>query len=177
MLKLLEEVHFPGVKIFIQCHEDYYGETDDSKKPNYTEVSYNGNKICIPRCIKDDVIDNIDKSFDASWFTSSNGHDLFSYGASASIKQDTAFAEYRHSKTSNAFSFMKKCGKEMAERYLNEKNQEKFVDFLKTGAVERKYLPDLLKQANQKEKTAAAAYIMQSLGQVPDDEEDDTFNL
>lgn len=72
---------------------------------------------------------------------------------------------------------MKKCGKEMAERYLNEKNQEKFVDFLKTGAVERKYLPDLLKQANQKEKTAAAAYIMQSLGQVPDDEEDDTFNL
>ena len=36
---------------------------------------------------------------------------------------------------------------------------------------------DLLKQANQKEKTAAAAYIMQSLGQVPDDEEDDTFNL
>ena len=157
--------------------EDYYGETDDSKKPNYTEVSYNGNKIFIPRCIKDDVINNIDKSFDASWFTSSNGHDLFSYGASASIKQDTAFAEYRHSKTSNAFSFMKKCGKEMAERYLNEKNQEKFVDFLKTGAVERKYLPDLLKQANQKEKTAAAAYIMQSLGQVPDDEEDDTFNL
>ena len=157
--------------------EDYYGETDDSKKPNYTEVSYNGNKIFIPRCIKDDVIDNVDKSFDASWFTSSNGHDLFSYGASASIKQDTAFAEYRHSKTSNAFSFMKKCGKEMAERYLDEKNQEKFVDFLKTGAVERKYLPDLLKQANQKEKTAAAAYIMQSLGQIPDDEEDGTFNL
>ena len=32
--------------------EDYYGETDDSKKPNYTEVSYNGNKIFIPRSLK-----------------------------------------------------------------------------------------------------------------------------
>lgn len=179
---VLEKVHNGLIKAVSEAsYENDYGryeEPDALQTPNYVEISYKGHKIFIPHRIRGKELDVLDKKFNESWFTSQDGHRLFTYGATPVIKQDTAYAEYRCNKSSDAFSFMKKCGKEMAERYLSEKNQEKFVEFLKTGAVERKYLPDLLKQANQQEKAAAAAYIMHALGQTCcNDDEDPRFNL
>jgi hypothetical protein len=72
---------------------------------------------------------------------------------------------------------MNKNGKAMAERYLLKKRQDEFVDLLKTGAIDRKLLPELLDIANKNEKTIAAAYIMQCMGNAPDDVYDDTYDL
>lgn len=155
----------------------YYREAGYDNNSNYIEVSYNGNKLFIPRIISGLDVDDINNNFNHSWFTSKDGYTLFLHGVSGCFQQDTAFAEYQYRKTPEALNLMKQNCKEMADRYLAEKNQERFVKFLETGAVDRKLLPDLLREANLQEKTAAAAYIMQCLGYAPDNSEDDTFDI
>lgn len=144
---------------------------------NYTKVTYNNIALFIPKFIKSKFFKELVDDFDKTWFSSPKGHTLFLEGSSLNIQTDTAFAEYQSRQTPEAFSFMNKNGKAMAERYLLKKRQDEFVDLLKTGAIDRKLLPELLDIANKNEKTIATAYIMQCMGNAPDDVYDDTYDL
>lgn len=183
---ILEDIPKNFIKSVVEasdCDEDDEDDDYDYRKDgydkisNYIEVSYNGNKLFIPRIISGFDVDDINNNFNHSWFSSKEGYTLFLHGIPGCFQQDTAFAEYQYRKTPEAFDLMKHECKEIAYRYLAEKNQERFVKFLETGAVDRKLLPDLLKEANLQEKTAAAAYIMQCLGCAPDNSDDDTFDI
>lgn len=146
--------------------EEYIDSYDDDIREhikNYVEATYNGTKLFIPRLIHSDRINRLNMEFDKRWFASKSGRCLFAYGATSEVKEDTAFVEYQYRKTSEAFSYMRKRGKKMAERYLLEKSEEEFVKLLKTGAIHRNALPELLSVANKEEKTIAAAYLMHSI--------------
>ena len=84
---------------------------------------------------------------------------LFLKAAHACEKQAAALAEYRLSRNPDAFSYMKKKCRDMAIRYIEEKTQEEFVEFLKLGTVSNKIIPELLSIASKKEKTIVVAYI------------------
>lgn len=163
--------------------DSYIVYDDDVRQyiKNYVEVSYNGTKMFIPRLIHSDKIQRLNNEFDEKWFTSKSGRCLFTYGATSAIKQDTAFAEYQYHKTSDAFSYIRKTGKKMAKRYLLEKSEEEFVELLRTGAIHRNALPELLSIANKEEKTIAAAYLMHSMEEQDSiasaNLADDTFSL
>lgn len=143
---------------------------------NYTKITYNNTTLFVPKIVKEESFDKLVDNFNKTWFNSPKGCTLFLEGSSLDIQTDTAFAEYQSRQTPEAFSFMKQNGKAMAERYILKKRQDEFVDLLKTGAIDRAFLPELLDIANRNEKTIAAAYIMQCFGGVPEDEED-AFSL
>ena len=162
--------------IVASVDDDDYDDVD-SYRYNYVKITYNGNTVFIPRLITESKFNDLVKSFDETWFSSENGYCLFSYGATSEIKGDTAFVEFQQRKTKAAFDYLHKCGEEMSKRYLLKKRQDEFVDLLSTNAIDRKLLPELLDIANKNEKTVAAAYIMQCMGNAPDDVYDDTYDL
>ena len=150
----------------------YWAGSASEGEKNYTKITYNNTTLFVPKIVKEESFDKLVDNFDKNWFSSSKGYTLFLEGASLDIQTDTAFAEYQSRQTPEAFSFMKQNGKAMAERYILKKRQDEFVDLLKTGAIDRAFLPELLDIANRNEKTIAAAYIIQCFGSVPEDEED-----
>lgn len=174
---IFEDIPKNLVGAVVASEESYYCDDSVSEgEKNYTKITYNNTTLFIPKIIKKDSFSKLVDNFNKTWFSSPKGYTLFLEGASLDIQTDTAFAEYQSRQTPEAFSFMKQNGKAMAERYILKKRQDEFVDLLKTGAIDRAFLPELLDIANRNEKTIAAAYIMQCFGSVPEDEED-AFSL
>ena len=174
---IFEDIPKNLVGAVVASEESYYCDDSVSEgEKNYTKITYNNTTLFIPKIIKKDSFSKLVGNFNKTWFSSPKGYTLFLEGASLDIQTDTAFAEYQSRQTPEAFSFMKQNGKAMAERYILKKRQDEFVDLLKTGAIDRAFLPELLDIANRNEKTIAAAYIMQCFGSVPEDEED-AFSL
>lgn len=170
---IFEDIPKNLVGAVVASEESYYCDDSVSEgEKNYTKITYNNTTLFIPKIIKKDSFSKLVDNFNKTWFSSSKGYTLFLEGSSLDIQTDTAFAEYQSRQTPEAFSFMKQNGKAMAERYILKKRQDEFVDLLKTGAIDRAFLPALLDIANRNEKTIAAAYIMQCFGSVPEDEED-----
>lgn len=170
---IFEDIPKNLVGAVVASEESYYCDDSVSEgEKNYTKITYNNTTLFIPKIIKKDSFSKLVDNFNKTWFSSSKGYTLFLEGSSLDIQTDTAFAEYQSRQTPEAFSFMKQNGKAMAERYILKKRQDEFVDLLKTGAIDRTFLPALLDIANRNEKTIAAAYIMQCFGSVPEDEED-----
>lgn len=170
---IFEDIPKNLVGAVVASEESYYCDDSVSEgEKNYTKITYNNTTLFIPKIIKKDSFGKLVDNFNKTWFGSSKGYTLFLEGSSLDIQTDTAFAEYQSRQTPEAFSFMKQNGKAMAERYILKKRQDEFVDLLKTGAIDRAFLPALLDIANRNEKTIAAAYIIQCFGSVPEDEED-----
>lgn len=169
---IFEDIPKNLVGAVVASEESYYCDDSVSEgEKNYTKITYNNTTLFIPKIIKKDSFSKLVDNFNKTWFSSSKGYTLFLEGSSLDIQTDTAFAEYQSRQTPEAFSFMKQNGKAMAERYILKKRQDEFVDLLKTGAIDRAFLPALLDIANRNEKTIAAAYIMQCFRSVPEDED------
>lgn len=172
---IFEKIPKNIISSIVASTDDY--DNVDSYRCNYVKITCNGNTVFIPRLIAEGKFNDLVKGFDETWFNSEKGYCLFNYGATSEIKGDTAFAEFQQRKTRAAFDYLHKCGDEMSKRYLLKKRQDEFVDLLATDAIDKKLLPELLDIANKNEKTIAAAYIMQCMGNVPDDVYDDTYDL
>ena len=143
---------------------DGYYDAEMVFPDNYVKVTYKGKTSVIPRVIKQGELKKLNHNFESILASPNRRRLLFLKAAHASEKQAAALAEYRISKSPDAFSYMKKKGKDMAIRYIKEKTQEEFVEFLKLGTVPNKILPELLSIANKEEKSVVAAYLMERLG-------------
>lgn len=161
--------------------DGYYNE-ERVLSDDYVKVTYKGNTAVLPRVIKRGELKKLNRDFE-SIIMGPNRKRLFSKAAHACEKQAAALAEYRLSRNPDAFSYMKKKCRDMAIRYIEEKTQEEFVEFLKLGTVSNKIIPELLSIASKKEKTIVVAYLMERLGKSNNTQEvfdkaiDDTFDL
>lgn len=142
--------------------DGYYNE-ERVLSDDYVKVTYKGNTAVLPRVIKRGELKKLNRDFE-SIIMGPNRKRLFSKAAHACEKQAAALAEYRLSRNPDAFSYMKKKCRDMAIRYIEEKTQEEFVEFLKLGTVSNKIIPELLSIASKKEKTIVVAYLMERLG-------------
>lgn len=161
--------------------DGYYNE-ERVLSDDYVKVTYKGNTAVLPRVIKRGELKKLNRDFE-SIIMGPNRKRLFLKAAHACEKQAAALAEYRLSRNPDAFSYMKKKCRDMAIRYIEEKTQEEFVEFLKLGTVSNKIIPELLSIASKKEKTIVVAYLMERLGKSNNTQEvfdkaiDDTFDL
>ena len=162
-------------------NDGYYNE-ERVLSDDYVKVTYKGNTAVLPRVIKRGELKKLNRDFE-SIIMGPNRKRLFLKAAHACEKQAAALAEYRLSRNPDAFSYMKKKCRDMAIRYIEEKTQEEFVEFLKLGTVSNKIIPELLSIASKKEKTIVVAYLMERLGKSNNTQEvfdkaiDDTFDL
>lgn len=166
----------------IITEDDEYYDEETNFSDAYVKVTYKGDTAVLPRVIKHGELEELNRDFE-SIFMSPNRKSLFLKAARSNERQDAALAEYRLSRSPDAFSYMKKNGKNMAIRYIKKKTQEEFVEFLKLGTVPNKIIPELLSIANKEEKTIVAAYLMDSLGKSNNTQKafdkaiDDAFDL
>ena len=166
----------------IVLEDDGYYNEERVLSDDYVKVTYKGNTAVLPRVIKRGELKKLNRDFE-SIIMSPNRKRLFLKAAHACEKQAAALAEYRLSRNPDAFSYMKKKCRDMAIRYIEEKTQEEFVEFLKLGTVSNKIIPELLSIASKKEKTIVVAYLMERLGKSNNTQEvfdkaiDDTFDL
>ena len=166
----------------IVLEDDGYYNEERVLSDDYVKVTYKGNTAVLPRVIKRGELKKLNRDFE-SIIMGPNRKRLFLKAAHACEKQAAALAEYRLSRNPDAFSYMKKKCRDMAIRYIEEKAQEEFVEFLKLGTVSNKIIPELLSIASKKEKTIVVAYLMERLGKSNNTQEvfdkaiDDTFDL
>lgn len=166
----------------IVLEDDGYYNEERVLSDDYVKVTYKGNTAVLPRVIKRGELKKLNRDFE-SIIMGPNRKRLFLKAAHACEKQAAALAEYRLSRSPDAFSYMKKNCRDMAIRYIEEKTQEEFVEFLKLGTVSNKIIPELLSIASKKEKTIVVAYLMERLGKSNNTQEvfdkaiDDTFDL
>lgn len=166
----------------IVLEDDGYYNEERVLSDDYVKVTYKGNTAVLPRVIKRGELKKLNRDFE-SIIMGPNRKRLFLKAAHTCEKQAAALAEYRLSKSPDAFSYMKKNCRDMAIRYIEEKTQEEFVEFLKLGTVSNKVIPELLSIASKKEKTIVVAYLMERLGKSNNTQEvfdkaiDDTFDL
>lgn len=166
----------------IVLEDDGYYNEERVLSDDYVKVTYKGNTAVLPRVIKRGELKKLNRDFE-SIIMGPNRKRLFLKAAHACEKQAAALAEYRLSRNPDAFSYMKKKCRDMAIRYIEEKTQEEFVEFLKLGTVSNKIIPELLSIASKKEKTIVVAYLMERLGKSNNTQEvfdkaiDDTFDL
>lgn len=166
----------------IVLEDDGYYNEERVLSDDYVKVTYKGNTAVLPRVIKRGELKKLNRDFE-SIIMGPNRERLFLKAAHACGKQAAALAEYRLSRNPDAFSYMKKKCRDMAIRYIEEKTQEEFVEFLKLGTVSNKIIPELLSIASKKEKTIVVAYLMERLGKSNNTQEvfdkaiDDTFDL
>lgn len=166
----------------IVLEDDGHYNEEQVLSDDYVKVTYKGNTAVLPRVIKQGELKKLNRDFE-SIIMGPNRKRLFLKAAHACEKQAAALAEYRLSRSPDAFSYMKKKCRDMAIRYIEEKTQEEFVEFLKLGTVPNKIIPELLSIANKEEKTIVVAYLMERLGKSNNTQEvfdkaiDDTFDL
>lgn len=82
---------------------------------------------------------------------------------SAREKENLAFLEYKEFNDEYAKAYIKKNSKRFIKRLLDEGDEERAVDFLKTGFVSKITLKTLLPIAKEKEQTAVQSYILEQM--------------
>lgn len=82
---------------------------------------------------------------------------------SAREKENLAFLEYKEFNDEYAKAYIKKNSKRFIKRLLDEGDEERAVDFLKTGFVPKITLKTLLPIAKEKEQTAVQSYILEQM--------------
>lgn len=82
---------------------------------------------------------------------------------SAREKENLAFLEYKEFNDEYAKAYIKKNSKRFIKRLLDEGDEERAVDFLKTGFVSKVTLKTLLPIAKEKEQTTVQSYILEQM--------------
>ena len=63
--------------------------------------------------------------------------DSYEYGASAIVKQETAFREYDIHRTPKSKAYVSRNGKKLAERMVKQKDQESLIKLIRFGILSR----------------------------------------
>lgn len=79
------------------------------------------------------------------------------------IKQETALLLYDRTHDPDIEKYIRRTSLNIAKRYINNKHEQKLVDFLKRGTLKTASLNSLLQTARTHRLTSIEAYILQAL--------------
>lgn len=138
----------------------YYSKVVDS----YVKLEISGKYAYLPKCIKPGMYREMQSRVEA-FFTdpTTESCTFWDCAYSAGGKENLAFWEYKEFNDEYAKAYIKKNSKRFIKRLLDEGDEEKAVDFLKTGFVSKITLKTLLPIAKEKEQTAVQSYILEQM--------------
>lgn len=138
----------------------YYSKVVDS----YVKLEISGKYAYLPKCIKPGMYREMQARVEA-FFTDPTTESCTFWDCAYSVggKENLAFREYKEFNDEYAKAYIKKNSKRFIKRLLDEGDEEKAVDFLKTGFVSKITLKTLLPIAKEKEQTAVQSYILEQM--------------
>ena len=138
----------------------YYSKVTDS----YVKLEISGKYAYLPKCIKPGMYREMQSRVEA-FFTdpTTESCTFWDCAYSAKGKENLAFWEYKEFNDEYAKAYIKKNSKRFIKRLLDEGDEERAVDFLKTGFVSKITLKTLLPIAKEKEQTTVQSYILEQM--------------
>lgn len=138
----------------------YYSKVTDS----YVKLEISGKYAYLPKCIKPGMYREMQSRVKA-FFTdpTTESCTFWDCAYSAKGKENLAFWEYKEFNDAYAKAYIKKNSKRFIKRLLDEGDEERAVDFLKTGFVSKITLKTLLPIAKEKEQTTVQSYILEQM--------------
>lgn len=138
----------------------YYSKVVDA----YVKLEISGKYAYLPKCIKPGMYREMQSRVEA-FFTDPTTESCTFWDCAYSTKgkENLAFWEYKEFNDEYAKAYIKKNSKRFIKRLLDEGDEEKAVDFLKTGFVSKITLKTLLPIATEKEQTTVQSYILEQM--------------
>lgn len=144
----------------ISAVRGYYSKVVDA----YVKLEISGKYAYLPKCIKPGMYREMQSRVE-TFFTDPTTESCTFWDCAYSTKgkENLAFWEYKEFNDEYAKTYIKKNSKRFIKRLLDEGDEEKAVDFLKTGFVSKITLKTLLPIAKEKEQTAVQSYILEQM--------------
>lgn len=144
----------------ISAVRGYYSKVVDA----YVKLEISGKYAYLPKCIKPGMYREMQSRVEA-FFTDPTTESCTFWDCAYSTKgkENLAFWEYKEFNDEYAKAYIKKNSKRFIKRLLDEGDEERAVDFLKTGFVSKVTLKTLLPIAKEKEQTTVQSYILEQM--------------
>lgn len=119
--------------------------------------------VYLPKYTSSDKITYTNDFFNSNWYDKEFSESVYEQAYSSRSKQILAIHIYKHTKSSDVEVYLRRAGKTIAKRMIDEGNESGAVEFLQFGLMTTAALKTILKTAEAKGAASVSSYILMQL--------------
>lgn len=119
--------------------------------------------VYLPKYTSSDKITYTNDFFNSNWYDKEFSESVYEQAYSSRSKQILAIHIYKHTKSSDVEAYLRRVGKTIAKRMIDEGNESGAVEFLQFGLMTTAALKTILKTAEAKGAASVSSYILMQL--------------
>lgn len=141
------------------CQEDAM-----NKESLIVDVNIEGKgHVYLPKYTSSDKITYTNDFFNSNWYDKEFSESVYEQAYSSRSKQILAIHIYKQTKSSDVEAYLRRAGKTIAKRMIDEGNESGAVEFLQFGLMTTAALKTILKTAEAKGAASVSSYILMQL--------------
>lgn len=133
----------------------------------------NYGEVYVPKVMSLDNIDFLNSQFNLRALDKEFTNSLYEYASNVHVKQDTAIYVYDITKDENIGKYLRRAGKSIAKRLINENKPDVLIKLVDSGLITSKSMKSIL-DILPEEMSIVRAYILQQLNE---DDSESSFRL
>lgn len=119
--------------------------------------------VYLPKYTSSDKITYTNDFFNSNWYDKEFSESVYEQAYSSRSKQILAIHIYKQTKSSDVETYLRRAGKTIAKRMIDEGNESGAVEFLQFGLMTTAALKTILKIAEAKGAASVSSYILMQL--------------
>ena len=119
--------------------------------------------VYLPKYTSSDKITYTNDFFNSNWYDKEFSESVYEQAYSSRSKQILAIHIYKQTKSSDVEAYLRRAGKTIAKRMIDEGNDSGAVEFLQFGLMTTAALKTILKIAEAKGAASVSSYILMQL--------------
>lgn len=119
--------------------------------------------VYLPKYTSSDKITYTNDFFNSNWYDKEFSESVYEQAYSSRSKQILAIHIYKQTKSSGVEAYLRRAGKTIAKRMIDECNESGAVEFLQFGLMTTAALKTILKTAEAKGAASVSSYILMQL--------------
>lgn len=143
----------------------FNGQEDAMNKESLiVDVNIEGKgHVYLPKYTSSDKITYTNDFFNSNWYDKEFSESVYEQAYSSRSKQILAIHIYKQTKNSDVEAYLRRVGKTIAKRMIDEGNESGAVEFLQFGLMTTAALKTILKIAEAKGAASVSSYILMQL--------------
>lgn len=143
----------------------FNGQEDAMNKESLiVDVNIEGKgHVYLPKYTSGDKITYTNDFFNSNWYDKEFSESVYEQAYSSRSKQILAIHIYKQTKNSDVEAYLRRVGKTIAKRMIDEGNESGAVEFLQFGLMTTAALKTILKIAEAKGAASVSSYILMQL--------------
>ena len=119
--------------------------------------------VYLPKYTSSEKITYTNDFFNSNWYDKEFSESVYEQAYSSRSKQILAIHIYKQTKNSDVEAYLRRAGKSIAKRMIDEGNESGAVEFLQFGLMTTAALKTILKTAEAKGAASVSSYILMQL--------------